>query len=66
METSGEPNVSVLLCWLYECACSLELAGQLMSLLFEDLFKRHNSELKKSADTELRKENRAVSNRSNV
>ena len=28
----------------------LELAGQLLSLLFEDLFKRFNSDLKRSAD----------------
>ena len=28
----------------------LELAGQLLSLLFEDLFKRFNAELKRIAD----------------
>ena len=37
----------------------LELAGQLMTLLFEDLFKRFNSELKKQADSVLAKPNRA-------
>eukprot|EP00111_Clytia_hemisphaerica_P015648 TCONS_00046187-protein len=33
----------------------LELAGQLVSLLFEDLFKRFNNELKKIADTTIPK-----------
>lgn len=37
----------------------LELAGQLLSLLFEDLFKRFNFELKRAADTVLSKTNRA-------
>nr|WCZ58372.1 RNA polymerase III subunit RPC2 [Paratrimastix eleionoma] len=37
----------------------LELAGQLLSLLFEDLFKRFNSELSRLADTMLNKQNRA-------
>jgi DNA-directed RNA polymerase III subunit RPC2 len=34
-------------------------AGGLMSLLFEDLFKRLNSELKRQADVSLAKANRA-------
>lgn len=38
----------------------LELAGQLISLLFEDLFKRFNSELKRNADMVLSKPNRAA------
>ncbi|CAM9471501.1 unnamed protein product, partial [Discosporangium mesarthrocarpum] len=38
----------------------LELAGQLLSLLFEDMFKRFNSELKKQADIVLSKPNRAA------
>lgn len=33
----------------------LELAGSLLALLFEDCFKRFNSELKKAADTSLAK-----------
>lgn len=37
----------------------LELAGQLLSLLFEDLFKRLNSDLKRQADMILSKPNRA-------
>ncbi|WIA33788.1 hypothetical protein OEZ86_006901 [Tetradesmus obliquus] len=37
----------------------LELAGGLMSLLFEDLFKRLNGELKRQADASLAKANRA-------
>jgi DNA-directed RNA polymerase III subunit RPC2 len=37
----------------------LELAGQLLSLLFEDLFKRFNSDLKRQADMVLSKPNRA-------
>ncbi len=37
----------------------LELAGSLISLLFEDLFKRFNSDLKKQADMILSKPNRA-------
>lgn len=37
----------------------LELAGQLMSLLFEDLFKKFNSEFKNGIDKVLRKPNRA-------
>ncbi len=37
----------------------LELAGQLMALLFEDLFKRFNSDLKRAADTVLSKPARA-------
>ena len=37
----------------------LELAGQLMSLLFEDLFKRYNSEIKRATDEVLKKANRA-------
>ena len=36
----------------------LELAGSLMSLLFEDLFKRFNSDLKRQADIVLAKQNR--------
>ena len=38
----------------------LELAGQLLSLLFEDLFKRFTSEVKMSIDKFLKKNNRAV------
>jgi DNA-directed RNA polymerase III subunit RPC2 len=38
----------------------LELAGQLLALLFEDLFKRFNFELKKAADSTLSKPNRAA------
>jgi DNA-directed RNA polymerase III subunit RPC2 len=37
----------------------LELAGQLMALLFEDLFKRFNADVKKQADLVLGKPNRA-------
>eukprot|EP00879_Flechtneria_rotunda_P019173 GHRR01020130.1.p1 GENE.GHRR01020130.1~~GHRR01020130.1.p1 ORF type:complete len:238 (+),score=79.77 GHRR01020130.1:1435-2148(+) len=37
----------------------LELAGGLMSLLFEDLFKRMNSEIKRSAEASTSKANRA-------
>lgn len=37
----------------------LELAGSLLSLLFEDLFKRFNSDLKRQADMILSKPNRA-------
>jgi DNA-directed RNA polymerase III subunit RPC2 len=37
----------------------LELAGSLISLLFEDLFKRFNSDLKRQADLVLSKPNRA-------
>jgi len=36
----------------------LELAGQLLSLLFEDLFKRLNADLKRQADAVLSKSNR--------
>ncbi|KAI9269131.1 DNA-directed RNA polymerase III subunit RPC2 [Phascolomyces articulosus] len=36
----------------------LELAGQLLSLLFEDLFKKFNSDLKLAADKVLKKPNR--------
>lgn len=36
----------------------LELAGQLMSLLFEDLFKKFNSDFKNSIDKNLKKTNR--------
>ncbi|KAG8857812.1 DNA-directed RNA polymerase III core subunit ret1 [Tulasnella sp. 330] len=36
----------------------LELAGQLLSLLFEDLFKNFNSDLKKHIDKELKKVSR--------
>lgn len=39
----------------------LELAGSLLSLLFEDLFKRFNSDLKRQADMILSKPNRAQS-----
>ncbi|EKU19986.1 DNA-directed RNA polymerase III subunit RPC2 [Nannochloropsis gaditana CCMP526] len=39
----------------------LELAGQLLSLLFEDLFKRLNVQLKKQADQGLSKPNRTQS-----
>lgn len=38
----------------------LELAGQLLSLLFEDLFKRFTMEVKTSIDKFLKKNNRAV------
>jgi len=38
----------------------LELAGQLMSLLFEDLFKKFNSDFKNSIDKVLKKPNRAT------
>ncbi|KAG5947770.1 DNA-directed RNA polymerase III subunit [Claviceps monticola] len=38
----------------------LELAGQLLSLLFEDLFKRFMSEVKMSVDKFLKKNNRAI------
>ncbi|PIK58494.1 putative DNA-directed RNA polymerase III subunit RPC2, partial [Apostichopus japonicus] len=38
----------------------LELAGQLISLLFEDLFKKFNSELKKIADQIIPKPSRAA------
>ena len=38
----------------------LELAGQLLSLLFEDLFKRFNTDLKRSADLILQKPNRTA------
>ncbi|KAL1902157.1 DNA-directed RNA polymerase III complex subunit Rpc2 [Ceratocystis pirilliformis] len=38
----------------------LELAGQLLSLLFEDLFKRFMSEVKMSIDKYLKKNNRAI------
>jgi DNA-directed RNA polymerase III subunit RPC2 len=38
----------------------LELAGQMMGLLFEDLLKRFNASLKKTADTVLSKPNRAA------
>ncbi|PFH56517.1 hypothetical protein XA68_16397 [Ophiocordyceps unilateralis] len=38
----------------------LELAGQLLSLLFEDLFKRFMGEVKMSIDKFLKKNNRAV------
>ncbi|CAD6889454.1 unnamed protein product [Tilletia laevis] len=36
----------------------LELAGQLLSLLFEDLFKKYNTDLKQNIDKVLRKQNR--------
>jgi DNA-directed RNA polymerase III subunit RPC2 len=38
----------------------LELAGSLISLLFEDLFKRFNSDLKRQADLALSKANRTA------
>jgi DNA-directed RNA polymerase beta subunit len=38
----------------------LELAGQLMALLFEDLFKRFNSDIKRTADMFLSKVGRDV------
>ena len=38
----------------------LELAGQLLALLFEDLFKRLNSDLKRQADAVLSKANRVT------
>ncbi|GMM58658.1 DNA-directed RNA polymerase III core subunit [Maudiozyma humilis] len=38
----------------------LELAGQLISLLFEDLFKKFNSDFKASIDKVLKKPNRAM------
>ncbi|GJD11700.1 DNA-directed RNA polymerase III subunit RPC2 [Galdieria sulphuraria] len=38
----------------------LELAGQLLSLLFEDLFKKFNADLKRHADMVLSKPNRAA------
>ena len=37
----------------------LELAGQLLALLFEDCFKRYNSELKRNIDRVLARQNRA-------
>jgi DNA-directed RNA polymerase III subunit RPC2 len=37
----------------------LELAGQLLSLLFEDLFKRFNADLKRNIDKVLARQNRA-------
>ncbi len=37
----------------------LDLAGGLLGLLFEDLFKRMNNDLKKAADAQLHKQNRA-------
>lgn len=37
----------------------LELAGQLLSLLFEDIFKRFNSDLKRNVDKVLSRKNRA-------
>lgn len=37
----------------------LELAGQMLSLLFEDTFKKHNSDLKMNIDKILKKPNRA-------
>ncbi|KAM0679347.1 DNA-directed RNA polymerase III subunit RPC2 [Binucleata daphniae] len=36
-----------------------ELAGQLLSIMFEDLFKKYNSELKKAIDKVLAKQSRA-------
>lgn len=36
----------------------LELAGQLMSLLFEDCFKRFTSDIKRAADISLSRTNR--------
>ena len=38
----------------------LRSAGQLLGLLFEDLFKKFNFELKKAADQTLSKNNRAA------
>jgi DNA-directed RNA polymerase III subunit RPC2 len=38
----------------------LELAGQMMGLLFEDLLKRFSASLKKTADAVLSKPNRAA------
>lgn len=38
----------------------LELAGQLLSLLFEDIFKRMNMDLKRQADATLSKANRST------
>ena len=38
----------------------LELAGQLISLLFEDLFKKYNSDLKKIIDAQLLKSNNGI------
>ncbi|KAJ7536311.1 hypothetical protein O6H91_12G064000 [Diphasiastrum complanatum] len=38
----------------------LELAGQLLALLFEDLFKRMNGELKRTVDVTLSKQNRST------
>lgn len=38
----------------------LELAGQLISLLFEDLFKKFNNDFKLSIDKVLKKPNRAM------
>ena len=37
----------------------LELAGQLLSLLFEDIFKRFNADLKRNVDKVLSRQNRA-------
>jgi DNA-directed RNA polymerase III subunit RPC2 len=55
-----------LLLWLNEIPTQdyygnkrLELAGSLISLLFEDLFKRFNSDVKRQADMVLSKPNRA-------
>ena len=42
----------------------LELAGQLLALLFEDCFKRLNADLKRQADAVLSKSNRALSSTS--
>ncbi|OAG41828.1 hypothetical protein AYO21_03831 [Fonsecaea monophora] len=38
----------------------LELAGQLLSLLFEDLFKKFNYDVKQKIDKELRKQNKTA------
>ena len=38
----------------------LELAGQLLALLFEDKFKQLNADIKRLADRELSKQNRTA------
>lgn len=43
--------------WI-QAKCLLYRAGQLLSLLFEDLFKKFNSDLKLAADKVLKKQNR--------
>ena len=45
---------------MFRAAVAAPRAGQLLALLFEDLFKRFNGELKKNIDQVLSKPNRAV------